>query len=260
MKRSKSRQPREINRIVAYYRLSKPKKGKTKSETIRDAYGIEDQKREVARLSKQYNAPIVGEFVEIETGTRYKNHRPELAKAIQTARMHRATLVIGKQDRLARNLNFISNLMESGVHFVPADRPGQNRLETHFRAMIDEDEAERIADRVRRGMAIARERGAKFGFQNQVTEEKAGHKRGFLAASRAAAAARHDRILETYGFMMPFVFQLREDGQTYEVIANSLNALGHTTSAMKPFSAMAVYRLIKLFENEGPQFRPNKPR
>ena len=255
MKRSKSRQPREINRIVAYYRLSKPKRGKTKNETIRDAYGIEDQKREVARISKQYNAPIVAEYVEIETGTRYKDFRPELEKAIQKARMHRATLVIGKQDRLARNLNFISNLMESGVHFIPADRPEQNRLETHIRATIDEDEAERISDRVVRGMAIARERGAKFGFQNKITEEKAGHKRGFLAASKAAAESRHYRTLKTYEFMMPLVYQMREDGQSYEVIAQSLNELGHTTSAMKPFSAMAVFRLIRLFGQSQPKPR-----
>ena len=46
----------KITKIVAYYRLSKPKKGKTKNETIRDAYGLEDQRREVARIAAEYDA------------------------------------------------------------------------------------------------------------------------------------------------------------------------------------------------------------
>ena len=54
----------KITKIVAYYRLSKPKKGKTKNETIRDAYGLEDQRREVARIAAEYDAQIIGEFVE----------------------------------------------------------------------------------------------------------------------------------------------------------------------------------------------------
>ena len=139
-----------ITKIVAYYRLSKPKKGKNKTETIRDAYGLEDQRREVARLAEQYGAKIIAEFTEIVTGTKRKGkkpHREELDKAIATCRMHRAVLVIGKQDRLARNVAFIANLMEAGVEFICADRPHQSKVETHFRALIDEEEADRISER-----------------------------------------------------------------------------------------------------------------
>ncbi len=252
----------EIKKIVAYYRLSKPKRGKTKKETIRDAYGIEDQRREIARIAAQCNAPIVAEFVEIETGTRKKARRPEMEKAIQKARMHKATIVIGKQDRLARNLNFISNLMESDVPFVPADRPNQSRFEAHIRAAVDEEEAVRISERVKRSMAVARRKGIKFGFARADVEEKAGHKRGFLVASKAAGVARHERALKTYRFMMPFVYEQREAGKSYEVIAQKLNAdFGHTTSAGKPFTAMAVYRLIRMFEEEYELSRPkSKPK
>ena len=43
--------------------------------------------------------------------------------AIKLCRKHRATLVIAKLDRLARNVAFISNLMESDVEFVAVDMP-----------------------------------------------------------------------------------------------------------------------------------------
>ncbi len=109
---------KNVTKIVAYYRLSKPKKGKNKAETIRDAYGLEDQRREVARIAEEYGAIIIAEFQEIVTGTKKKPHREELEKAIAACRMHKAILVIGKQDRLARSVAFIANLMEAGIDFI----------------------------------------------------------------------------------------------------------------------------------------------
>jgi DNA invertase Pin-like site-specific DNA recombinase len=85
---------KRITKIVAYYRLSKPKKGKNKQETIRDAYGLEAQRQAVHRLAEEHGAKIIGEFREIETGRRAD--RPELRKAVLMAQMHKATLVIGK--------------------------------------------------------------------------------------------------------------------------------------------------------------------
>ena len=40
-----------------------------------------------------------------------------------SCRLYGATLVVAKLDRLARNVAFISKLMESGIDFVAADLP-----------------------------------------------------------------------------------------------------------------------------------------
>jgi DNA invertase Pin-like site-specific DNA recombinase len=80
-----------ITKIIAYYRLSRTKKGKNTYETIRDAYGLEDQRQEVARLAAQYGAKIIGEFTEVVSGK--KLHREQLNKAISMARLHKATIV-----------------------------------------------------------------------------------------------------------------------------------------------------------------------
>ena len=168
---------RTVTKIVAYYRLSVPHQGKSKSETIRDAYGLEDQRRSVAAIAVKYNAPIIGEFTEIITGTGRKR-RAELAKAISMARLYNATLVVSKQDRLARNARFVCILLKSGIDFISADHADDTRREILQRAIIDEEEAVRIADRTRRGIRIALEKGVKFGYANPAVEKKCGHLRG----------------------------------------------------------------------------------
>ncbi len=62
---------------------------------------------------------------EVESGKR--NDRPKLAEALRLCPIHKATLIIAKLDRLARNVAFISNLKESGVEFTAVDFPQANR-------------------------------------------------------------------------------------------------------------------------------------
>ena len=75
----------------------------------------------------------------------------------------KAILVIAKRDRLARNLHFISGLMESGVDFVAVDNPTANRLTVQILAAVAEDEARRISERTKAALARAKERGTELG-------------------------------------------------------------------------------------------------
>jgi DNA invertase Pin-like site-specific DNA recombinase len=63
--------------------------------------GLEAQRYAVCQYLGDNQQHIMGEFVEIESGR--KNDRPELAKALAACRLHNATLVVAKLDRLARN-------------------------------------------------------------------------------------------------------------------------------------------------------------
>jgi len=65
------------------------------------------------------------EFTGVESGT--KNDRPQLALALDACRRHKATLVIAKLYRLARNVAFIANLMDAGTDFVACDMPHASR-------------------------------------------------------------------------------------------------------------------------------------
>src|ERR1039458_8410556 len=78
-----------------------------------------------------------------------------LAEALKACRLQGARLIIAKLDRLARNVAFISNLMESKVEFEAVDFPQANRLTIHIMAAIAEHEAKMISDRTRAALAAA---------------------------------------------------------------------------------------------------------
>jgi DNA invertase Pin-like site-specific DNA recombinase len=66
-------------------------------------------------------ADLIGRFTEVESGK--TADRPELAKALQLAKLTGATLVIAKLDRLSRNAAFLLTLRDSGVRFLAVDMP-----------------------------------------------------------------------------------------------------------------------------------------
>src|SRR3984957_1987651 len=121
-------------RFVAYLRVFTDKQGSA-------GLGIEAQ-RELVNRHMGDGRPIQ-EFVEVESGKR--TDRPQLAAALAACRAHRGTLIIAKLDRLARNLHFISGLMESGVDFIAADNPHANRLTIHILSAVAEEEARMIS-------------------------------------------------------------------------------------------------------------------
>jgi DNA invertase Pin-like site-specific DNA recombinase len=126
---------------------------------------------------------LVHEVVEIESGKR--NDRPAIAEALRLCRLHRATLVLAKLDRLARNVHFISSLMESGVEFTAVDFPQANRLTVHILAAVAEHEASMISARTKAALAAAKVRGVALGGQRGSTDRMAA-----MAAKGNAASIR----------------------------------------------------------------------
>ena len=97
--------PRSSRRFIAYYRVSTDRQGKSGLE-------LDAQRKAIADYLNGSEWELVGEFTEVESGK--KSERPELARAMDACRKHKARLVIAKLDRLSRNLAFTATLMESG--------------------------------------------------------------------------------------------------------------------------------------------------
>jgi DNA invertase Pin-like site-specific DNA recombinase len=137
-------------RFVAYFRVSTDKQGSS-------GLGIEAQREAVSRYAVATGGLVIAEFTEVETGTN-KRRRPQMAMALGACRLRRATLLIAKLDRLARNLYFIAGLLEkgSGVDFVACDNPHATKALIQMMAVFAEYEAEAIATRTRDALAVVK--------------------------------------------------------------------------------------------------------
>ncbi len=95
---------------IAYYRVSRKTQGIS-------GLGLSAQKTSVTKYVSAQEGTILKEYTEVETGTN-KRDRIEIHHAIQQAKKENAVLVIAKLDRLARNVSFVSSLMDAGIEFV----------------------------------------------------------------------------------------------------------------------------------------------
>jgi DNA invertase Pin-like site-specific DNA recombinase len=201
---------KHIGGFVAYYRVSTARQG-------RSGLGLEAQRQAVQEHLNGGNWRLVAEFTEIESGKR--SDRPKLTEALKTCRLRGAKLIIAKLDRLARNVAFISNLMESQVEFEAADFPQANRLTIHIMAAIAEHEAKMISDRTRAALAAAKARGKRLGgFRG-----RAGTAADCAKARRARSAAANARAAD----LGVVIEDIKATGATsLRAIAKELNGRG----------------------------------
>jgi DNA invertase Pin-like site-specific DNA recombinase len=142
--------------------------------------GLVAQRDAVIHFLSSAGGKLVSEYVEIESGRR--SDRPKLAEALVTCRLHGATLVVAKLDRLARNAHFLLGLKEAGVEFVCVDMPSANRLTVGIMAMVAEEEARMISARTKTALAAAKRRGTKLGKPENLTD--AARRKGAVASAR----------------------------------------------------------------------------
>lgn len=139
---------------ILYFRVSTARQGAS-------GLGLDAQRVASENYARSTGGTVLHEFVEVESGKR--SHRPELKAALEMCRVSGATLLIAKLDRLARNVHFLSGLMQSGVRFVAADMPNADRFMLHVYAAMAEEEGRRISERTRAALASAKARGVQLG-------------------------------------------------------------------------------------------------
>jgi len=209
--------------FIPYYRVSTDRQG-------RSGLGL-DAQRAAAHSYTSGRGPILTEYTEIESGR--KIDRPELAKALAECRRRKAVLVIARLDRLARNVHFISGLMESGVEFIACDMPHANRLTLHILAAVAEHERELISQRTREALAAAKARGQKLGSPNPLPA---------LAQARAVSQANAHRFADT---VRPLVQRLHDQGESLNGIARELNQRDIPTSRGRQWHAIQIKNLLE---------------
>lgn len=215
---------------VSYVRVSTERQGLS-------GLGLEAQQMAVREFLKASKGTLVAEYAEIESGRR--RDRPQLQAALELCRKRSASLVIARLDRLARNVAFVSSLLESRVRFVAVDMPEADPAFLQMASVFAEWEARKVSERTRAALAAAKARGKPLGWSipSRIGEQRAASERG--------AAINRSRAQQFAANIMPLVESIRKAGVgSLAGIADALNARGVRTARGGQWHASTVSRLV----------------
>lgn len=213
---------------VAYYRVSTKRQGQS-------GLGLEAQKEIVKVALAGKSCKVIAEITEIESGR--NKERKGIANAIALCKQKKATLIVAKLDRLARDVNFIFTLKDSGIAFVACDIPDFNTLTLGIFASFAQYEAERISNRIKDALAAKKARGESLGNIANIKQGmgKIGNKKR-VDNNKSKLSAAYKRALQLLKKM-----SLRKT-------AMMLNEENYKTVTDKKFTATAVKNMINLFQ------------
>lgn len=223
-----------MKKFVSYYRVSRKEQGLS-------GLGLSAQRTAVEKYVISQNGKIIGDYTEIETGTN-KKERVEIQKAIQQAKADGAVLVIAKLDRLARNVNFVSSLMDAGVEFLAVDMPSANNFTIHIFSALAEQEAKLISSRTKLALAELKKNGSILGSPKNLNDKA----RAKGLSTIKENAVNNDRNRQAQSI----ISNCKERGMSYREIAKYLNDLNFKTRYGNIFFSATVLQLYKRMQSQ----------
>lgn len=211
-----------MNKYIGYIRVS------TKHQNS-SGLGQLAQKAMIKNFLKEDDL-LIKEYEEVESGK--KDDRPELLKALEHCKRENAILLIGKLDRLSRNVGFIYLLKDSKVRFVCCDMPEATDVTIGIMAVLAQDERERTSQRTKAALAELRSKGVTLGNPSNLNNEA--RKLGTTALMKKAQDNPNNKMATA------LIIPLRENGMSFQKIADRLNENGFKTATGKQFSNAQV--------------------
>lgn len=153
--------------------------------------------------------------------------------ALELCRKSGATLLIAKLDRLARNVHFVSGLIETGVEFIAADMPNANKVMIQMHAVMSEWERDQISERTKAALVAAKARGVVLGATGPS------NLRRNIEERQDAARAFRERL-------KPVLDGFLAQGLSRRAIVQRLNNLRITAPRGGAWSLAQVQRLLQL--------------
>ena len=215
-------------KYVAYYRVSTEKQGDSGA-------GLDAQKADVMRFT---NGLIGAEYTDIQSGSKFD--RLGLQMAIAYAKMHGATLVVAKMDRLSRNVADLFAIRDSGVKIAICDMPDMDTLKFGIYATFAQHEREMISIRTKKALQARKDAGMILGKLDNLTD-----------AGRAIGRAKHSSNARMNGNnMRAYVVasDMRRAGESFGTISNRLNLFGFLTARGKAFHPNSVKQLMHVMD------------
>ena len=220
-------------KFVAYLRVSTHKQGYS-------GLGIEAQ-REIIQNYLCDRKPI-SEYIEVESGRKTDKGRPKLKEALSQCRTYGAKLIVAKLDRLARNVSFLSTLLDSDVEIVFCDFPQANKMVLNILASISQYEAELVSIRTKQALAAKKARGCKLGNPEHLMDK---HETAIANSNKTNRKKAEDNLNNKRAVAMLKI--LLEKGLTLSEMTETLNREGFVTSQGHEFRPSQVYVLINRY-------------
>lgn len=223
------------DRFVSYIRVSTARQGQS-------GLGLDAQQVAIKGYVEQRRGVLIGEVREVQSGKKGMAGRPGLTAALERCRRDRAVLILGKIDRLARDVKFFLAILDGTagpkVDIRFADMPDvcpstpEGRMLLINMANFAEFEGARISARTKSALAVAKSRGRVLGAKGNE------NLRPNILERQAAATAFAERLRNV-------VDGIRSRGASQREIAAELNALGIRTARGKEWNLVQVQRLLK---------------
>ncbi|MCQ2268152.1 MAG: recombinase family protein [Bacteroidaceae bacterium] len=213
---------------VAYLRVSTQKQGYS-------GLGLEAQ-REIIHNYLRDTRPIE-EYVEVESGR--KTDRPKLTEALESCKKTGATLIVAKLDRLARNVAFLSQLLESDTEIIFCDFPQANKMVLHILGAISQYEAELVSIRTKAALQAKKARGSHLGNPEHLMGKHAAALAKSNATNRKKAADNPNNKRA-----VAMLRTLATQDLTLQEMADSLNKEGFVSSQGCKFRPSTVATLL----------------
>jgi DNA invertase Pin-like site-specific DNA recombinase len=219
-------------KFIAYHRVSTQKQGAS-------GLGLGAQQEAVSRFLNGGEWELVAEYQEIESGRKCAKSRPQLVAAIAACKKAKATLVIAKLDRLARDVRFFLEVLDDSridirfAEFADIDpKTDEGRMLLINMANFAEFEGRRIGARTKAGLAVAKKRGVVLG--------KAGmaNLRPNIEARQSASNTFAERLRPTFKSM-------EERGLSQRAMVAELNSIGIPASQGGDWKLAQVQRVVK---------------
>jgi DNA invertase Pin-like site-specific DNA recombinase len=224
-------------KYVAYYRVSTDKQKRT-------GLGLGAQEETVCSYLNGGQWQLVATFTERESGKR--NDRPELKKALALCRVHNATLIVAKLDRLSRNAQFLKTVVnesgDAGVVFcdLPKTEGPTGKFLIGMMAEVAELEAGLISQRTKAALRVAKAKGTVLGRPNSNIATYA------HLGTKASVAVRGAKAAKRAADILPIIEAIRAEGNTsLRQIAAALNERGIATPRGAEWTSVQVLRLLK---------------
>ncbi len=193
-------------RVVKYQRVS------TNNQDV------ENQTDSIDKQIQLMDWDLVGEYKEVESGMKSKDHRPELRRLLKDSRRRLFDrVIVYSLDRLGRSvvdvINTINELEEVGVHIFVVKNSidtstQQGKLFTYFCSIFGEMERDMILSRQSNSIERLREKNQKWG------------------KGKLLSQSQRDKI-----------FELKEKGYSYRKIKDELNislgTISYTLNTLK---------------------------